>query len=91
MSRKQMVNFRADPELVEKFREAMKPYYGRLGICFSAALLAFMESDPMSQGAYIKRIYEADISNEVSAVLEGIKAEQAKRIRAREHGDKEKR
>ena len=85
-----MVNFRVNHELLERFRQEMKPYYGRIGICFSAALLAFMEADPVVQGTYIKRIYEADVNDEIEAILENIKTEQVKRIRARERSEKDK-
>jgi hypothetical protein len=88
MARKQMVTFRADPAMVRQFREAAKPYYGRLAVCFSAALLMFMEADPREQGQFVKRIYDADVNDEISSILEGIRAEQTKRVKLRDRAEK---
>lgn len=88
MPRKRTVSFRVDPLLVTKFQEAAKPYYGKVGACLSAAILLWLEQDPAVQGQYLKKLYEAEIDSEVAAVIDGAKAEQLRRIKAREQREK---
>ena len=84
--RKQTVSFSVHQELAERFREATREYYGRLGMCFSAAMLMFLEADPKTQGEFLKRVFDAELNNEVDATIEAAKAEQIKRIKAGEQG-----
>ena len=89
--RKQGVNFSVDRELADHFREATKEYYGKLGLCFSAAMLMFLEADPHAQGQFIKRIFDGEIDGEIENVTAAAKAEQLKKIKAREDETKRKR
>lgn len=88
---KQGVNFSVHRELAERFREATREYYGKLGLCFSAALIMFLEADPKVQGEFIKRAFEAEVDDEMLAVIEQAKSEQLKKIQARESGPKGRR
>lgn len=88
---KQSVNFSVQRVLADRFREATKQYYGKLGLCFSAAMLMFLEADPQTQGKYIKRIFEAEVEDEVGATIQAAKEEQMRRIKTREDGSKSKR
>ena len=83
---KQTVSFSTRREMAEAFRKAASEYYGRLGMCFSAALLMFIEADPKTQGDYLKRVFDAEVNDEVNATVEAAKSEQAKRIKSREQG-----
>ena len=87
---KQGVNFSVNRLLADRFREATKDYYGKLGLCFSAAMLMFLEADPKVQGQYIKRIFEAEVDDEVESTIESAKEAQLKRIRTRGGGSKSK-
>lgn len=88
---KQGVNFAVQRELADRFREATREYYGKLGLCFSAALLMFLEADPKTQGEFIKRVFDAEVDDEILAVIEQAKAEQLKKIKSREDAPKPKR
>ena len=88
---KQSVNFSVQKDLADNFRDATREYYGKLGLCFSAALLMFLEASPEDQGRFIKRIFEAETDEEVQATIDKAKAEQLKRIKSREDGSKPKR
>ena len=88
---KQGVNFSVHRDLAERFREATREYYGKLGLCFSASLLMFLEADPQVQAQYIKRVFDAEVDDEVEATVELAKEEQLKRIKQREDSPKSKR
>jgi hypothetical protein len=88
---KQGVNFSVHKDLVERFREATKDYFGKLGLCFSAAMLMFLEADPKTQGEYIKKMFDAEVNDEVDSVISEAKTGQLKKIKAREEGTKSKR
>ena len=90
MPQKSTLSFRVSPQLVTRFREATREYYGKAGVCFSAALLMFMEADPKSQGEFMKRILDAELNEEVEATVAMALERQAKRIRSRKRrGDDE--
>ena len=91
MAQKQTVSFRIHPHLLEQFQKAAEVFQGKLGACFSAACLQWMETDPQVQGDYLKRLYEAEIRDEVDEAVERAKAEQLKKLKAREDGGKSKR
>jgi hypothetical protein len=91
MAQKRPISFRIHPTLADRFQDSVGPYYGKLGACFSAALLMFLEADPKTQGEYLKRIYDAEIEDEMGDVIAAAKAEQLKKIKAREDGHKSKR
>ena len=91
MAQKRPISFRVHPTLADQFQERVGPYYGKLGACFSAALLMFLEADPAVQGDYLKRIYDAEINDEIREMIAIAKAEQLKKIKAREDAPKGKR
>src|SRR5205807_2181113 len=89
MARKQNINVYVDRGLAEQFRNAAQGYFGRLGMCFSAAMLMFLEADPRTQGEYLTKVFKAEVEDEVQAIVEAAKAEQARRIAERERGQRE--
>jgi hypothetical protein len=89
--RKQTISFSIHPTLADRFREATKEYYGKLGLCFSAGMLMFLESDPATQAKYIKQVFDAEINEEVELLLDAARAEQLKKIKSREDSPKSKR
>ncbi|HEV7298059.1 MAG TPA: hypothetical protein VGN72_01750 [Tepidisphaeraceae bacterium] len=89
--RKQTISFSIDPVLADRFREATSAYFGKLGLCFSACMLMWLEADPEVQAKYLKRIFGAEVDEELLELIEQAKAEQLKRIKAREDGSKPKR
>jgi hypothetical protein len=89
MARKETVSFVVHPVLAKQFREATKQYMGKLGLCFSAAMLQFLETEPRVQSEYIKKVFEAELTDEVSAAADAALARQAKRI-SQHHGDGDK-
>jgi hypothetical protein len=89
--RKQTISFSIDPTLADRFRDATKEYYGKLGLCFSAGMLMFLESDPPTQAKYIKAIFDAELAKEVGLLLDTARAEQLKKIKSREESGKTKR
>ena len=91
MPQKRPISFRVHPALAERFQEAVGPYYGKLGACFSAALLMFLEADPKEQGEFLKRVYDAEINDEVEDAVAAAKATQFKKIKSREESSKGKR
>lgn len=84
MSHKHPITFRTHPLLAERFLEAAKPFYGKLGVCFGAALLMFLESDPEVQGAFAKKVFALDVDDDVRDAIDAAKAEQLRRIKDRE-------
>ncbi|HEV2292836.1 MAG TPA: hypothetical protein VGR35_03220 [Tepidisphaeraceae bacterium] len=91
MAQKRTVSFRLHPVLAKRFQEAVAPFYGKVGACFGAAILMFLEADPKEQAAFVKRVYEAELQDEVDAAVAQAKAEQLKKIKGREEGGKAKR
>ena len=89
--RKQTISFSIHPALADRFREATKEYYGKLGLCFSAGIMMFLESDPAAQAKYIKQVFDAELAEEVDLLLEAARTEQLKRIKPRDEGGKGKR
>ena len=89
--RKQTISFSIHPALADRFRDATKEYYGKLGLCFSAGMLMFLESDPAAQAKYIKRVFDAELQDEVELLLDAARAEQLKKVKPREDGPKSKR
>lgn len=54
-------------------------------------MLMWLEADPEVQAKYLKRIFGAEVDEELLELIEQAKAEQLKRIKAREDGSKPKR
>ena len=75
------VNFAVDPQLAERFREAAKPYLGRLSMCFSAALAMWLAADPEEQGRWLKRVYEAEIEGQVQQLIAELCEEQSQKVK----------
>ena len=88
MPRKQTISFLVNPALASRFREMTKAYYGKLGLCFSAAMLQFLESDPKTQADLIQRVFKAELEDEVEELLDTVQARQARHARVREPKDK---
>ena len=75
------VNFAVDPRLAERFREAAKPYLGRLSSCFSAAMAMWLAADPEEQGRWLKRVYEAEVDDQVLQMLEELRGEHLQKVK----------
>jgi hypothetical protein len=84
MAQKQTVSFRMDPHLLQRFQQASDVFKGKLGACFSAACLQWLESDPEVQGEYLMKLYQAELRGEVEAAVEQAKAIQSSKIKVRE-------
>lgn len=80
MAAKQKVTFAVHPVLADQFRQMSAHFYGKLSLCFSAALVQFLETAPEAQAAYIQRVFEAELRDEVAALVDAVKAEQARRV-----------
>jgi hypothetical protein len=78
--RKVNVNFAADPELIERFREANQAYVGRLSGCFSGAIAMWLASHPEEQGKWLKRVLAAEVDGEVRTLIEQLRDEQRERV-----------
>jgi hypothetical protein len=88
MPQKRTISFRIDPALADRFQKASAPYLGKHGACLGAAMLMFLEADPKVQGQYLKKLYDAEINDEVEVVIDAARGEQLRRIKAREHKEK---
>src|SRR2546421_12695352 len=91
MSQKGTVSFRLHSELADRFNQATAAYLGKVGACFAASILMFLEADPKVQGEFLKRIYDAEINDEVEDAISAAKSAQLKKIKAREDAGKGKR
>ena len=91
MAQKRTVSFRLHPLLAERFTQLTATFYGKVGACFAASILMFLEADPKAQGEYLKRVYEAEINDEVEDAITAAKAAQLKKIKSREDSAKGKR
>lgn len=91
MPQKRTVSFRLHPILADRFQQLTSAFLGKVGTCFAAAILMFLEADPKTQGQYLKKIYDAEINDEVDDAIAAAKAEQLKKIKSREDGAKGKR
>jgi hypothetical protein len=87
---KQTMNVYVDERVAAEFRKVAKVYYNRLGHCMTASMLMFLEADPQTQGDFIKRVFDSEVSGEVEQMLQAIKQEQARRVKARESTEKGK-
>ena len=59
--------------------EASEQFAHKKGLCVSAAILMFLESDPKSQRKYVERVAIAELGGGVPSLLTDAKAEQARR------------
>jgi hypothetical protein len=60
--------------------EASVQFAHKKGLCVSAAILMFLESDPKTQRKYVERVAIAELGGGVPSILSDAKAEQARRI-----------
>ena len=81
--KKENLNVWVDRRLATAFRDAARGYFNRLGMCFGASMLMFLEADPATQGDYLKRVFQAEIDDEVSELLDSAKTTQRRKIKAR--------
>ena len=88
MPRKLKLNAYVDEALARQFKDVSKRYTGRIGMCLSAAMLQFLETDPKEQAAFLKRVFDAQIQGDMQEVIQTAKNEQVRRIKARERRDR---
>jgi len=89
MPRKKTINLAVPEPLLQEFNEVCA-HYGHAkqkGLVLSAAILAFLESDPAEQGKALERIMIADVRSGVDMLVQRARAEQARRIDARDKAD----
>lgn len=86
MADKQNINVFVNKRIAEEFRRAAQGYFNRVGMCFGAAMLMFLEADPQTQGEYLTRVFKAEIEGEVEKILKAARGEQARRIKLRDRG-----
>lgn len=89
MAQKETINVNTHPAIAKQFRELAKNYDGRIGMCLSAAMVMFMQADPEAQGDFLKRVFEAQIRDEVESLLQKIRDEQIKNLKLSERKDKD--
>jgi len=88
MAKKVKLNAFVDEELAKQFKAVARAYYGRMGLCLSAAMLLFIEADPKDQAALLKKILDTELAGEMAAAVDAAKAEQLRRIHSREQKEK---
>jgi Flp pilus assembly protein TadB len=91
MARKLKLNAYVDESLAKQFKLMSKRFTGRIGMCLSAAMLQFMETDPQEQAALLKRVFDAQIQQDMGSAIKAAKEEQMQRIRARERRKQKRR
>ena len=79
---KENINVWVNRRIAQEFRKAAKSYFNRLGMCYGAAMLMFLEANPKTQGEYLKRVFHAEIDGEVEELLKEAAAEQRRRVRS---------
>ena len=84
MAEKVKFNVAVDPSIEGRFRQIAKGFDGQLGRCLAAAMLQFIETDPKVQSELLTRCFEAEIHQSMTELVAAAKAEQVRRIKARE-------
>ena len=84
MARRETINVSTHPSIAARFRELAVNYDNRLGMCLTAAMLMFLESDPRDQGDFLRRVFDAQIRNEVEDLLEQIRSGQIAKVKERD-------
>lgn len=74
--------------LADKFRQVAKLSYGPIGLCLSAAMLQFLETDAEEQRAFVQRVREAEANGTVDSLIADVK--QKHRPSTRDPGTKKK-
>jgi len=67
--KKKHLNVYISDEMAEGFRDVAEGYGGKLGLCLCAAMLMFMEADDEKQSSHVNRVFEAELKNEISALI----------------------
>lgn len=70
MPAKKTVSARVDDRIASEFIASTGPFYAKTGLCFAAALLMWLEAGPEERGAFIKRVFDSEVDNEVEHLLE---------------------
>lgn len=86
MARKKTINLAVPEPLLYEFNEVCA-HYGHAkqkGLVLSAAVLMFLEADPVDQGKALERIMIADVRSGVDSLIERARSEQARRIELRQ-------
>ena len=91
MARKVTINAFTHPDLAKRFREVVKTYNNRIGTCLSAAIVLFLTADPETQGQAINEVLQAEVRDEVEAMIERIKEEQFARHKSKDKSAKDRR
>jgi hypothetical protein len=81
MARRDTLSISTHPEISKRFREAAGKFDGRIGLCHTAAMLMFLEADPEVQGDFINRAFNAQLKDQVQALLDEIREQQASKVR----------
>lgn len=81
---KSKFNVNVDADVEQRFREVSDTYGGRLGMCLTAAMLQFIETDPKVQADLLTRCFQAELHEQMRELVEQAKAEQVRRIKSRE-------
>lgn len=91
MARKKTINLAVPEPLLGEFNEICA-HYGHAkqkGLVLSAAMLMFLEADPADQGKALERIMIADVRNGVESLIERARAEQTRRVEARQDAEQQ--
>jgi hypothetical protein len=84
MAKKVKFNVFVDEALARQFKVVSRIFYGRSGLCLSAAILQFLKLDPKEQADLIKQVFETEVADEMEAAVQTAKTEQLRRINERE-------
>ena len=82
MARRDTLSISTHPEISKRFREAAGKFDGRIGLCHTAAMLMFLEAAPDVQGDFINRAFNAQLKDQVEALLNEIRDQQARKVQA---------
>lgn len=84
--KKRNLNLAIEPAFYDSFHRVALAYghVKQKGDVLAAALLMFVEADPVTQASYLKRIASARIDDGVTELVEEAKLNQARAIAARE-------
>jgi hypothetical protein len=84
--RKKTLNLSVPVELHAAFEDACGQYghAKQKGMVLSAAIVMFLEADPVEQGEYLKQVATAEITDGVDAMLQRARALQSQKVTSRE-------
>ena len=87
----QNLNLFVNRAVAERFREAVKAFDNRLGLCATAAMLMFLEADPRMQAKFIAQVQQSELTNQVETLLAEIRNAQLEAIKETDREKKPKR